>query len=381
MFHDVDAEVLSRRPGTKWGEAGPGVLPAWIAEMDFPPAPVVRDALLRCVSEDLGYPSWDAHPGRNPLRAALAERMEQRYGLVLDPGEVREFTDINQALQAVLMVTTQPGDTIAAHTPTYPPFLRTLETMDRRLLAAPYVPHEDGWAFSADRLAEDVAVTGCRVLLLVSPHNPTGHVLRRAELEALAEIVLRHDMLVVSDEIHSELVHEPHQHIPFASLGPELAARTVTLTSATKAFNVPGVRCAVGHIGPRGVREALSSPSHLYGEPNNFGVAATLAAWREGDSWLSELRPVLAANALALKEQLPAGVGYRVPEASYLAWLDCRDLDLPSDPRTFFHEKARVLLNDGRAFGPEGEGFVRLNFGTSPALLAEITRRMSEAVG
>ncbi|GHH30478.1 aminotransferase [Streptomyces rubradiris] len=379
MFDDLDVHALTRRPGVKWSRAEPDVLPAWIAEMDFPPAPAVREALLRCVDEDLGYPSWDGRPTQIPLRTAFAERMRERYGWVLDPGHVREFTDINQGLQAVLRVATGPGDGVAVHTPTYPPFLETVTSMERRVHPVPYTLHNEGWVFDSERLDRELADGGCRVLLLVNPHNPTGRVLRREELETLAELALRHDLLVVSDEIHSDLVHDPHRHIPFASLSPEVAARTVTLTSATKAFNVPGVRCAVAHVGAAEVRAALSRPTHLYGEPNTFGVAATLAAWRDGDSWLSRLRPVLARNAALVREEVPDGIGYRVPEASFLAWLDCRALGLGTDPYTFFLEKARVLLNDGRAFGPGGEGFVRLNFGTSPAILRDILSRMREA--
>jgi len=381
VFDDVDPSSLARRPGVKWSQAEPGVLPAWIAEMDFPPAPAVREALLRCVEEDLGYPAWDGRPEQIPLRAAFAERMRERYGWDADPAQVREFTDINQGLQAVLLAATRPGDAVAVHTPTYPPFLATVAGMERRLLPVPYVLQDEGWAFDADRFDRELAEGGCRVLLLVNPHNPTGRVLRRPELESLAELALRHDLLVVSDEIHADLVHGPYRHIPFASLSPEVAARTVTLTSATKAFNVPGARCAVAHVGAAGIRTALAQPSHLYGEPNNFGVAATLAAWREGDSWLAQLLPVLERNAALVGEELPRGIGYRAPQGSFLAWLDCRALDLGTDPHTFFLEKARVLLNDGRAFGPGGEGFVRLNFATSPAVLRDILGRMRAAVG
>ncbi|MEU8552102.1 aminotransferase class I/II-fold pyridoxal phosphate-dependent enzyme [Streptomyces roseoverticillatus] len=381
MFEDVELSSLTRRPGVKWNRAAPDVLPAWIAEMDFPPAPAVREALIRCAQEDLGYPAWDGRPEEIPLRAAFAERMRARYGWVLDAGHVREFTDINQGLQAVLAVATRPGDGVAVHTPAYPPFLATVTGMERRLHSIPYVRQDGGWVFDAGRLDRELAGGDCRVLLLVNPHNPTGRVLRRRELETLAELACRHDLLVISDEIHSDLVHGSHRHIPFASLSPEVAARTVTLTSATKAFNVPGVRCAVAHIGAAGVREALASPSHLYGEPNTFGVAATLAAWQEGGSWLAQLRPVLERNADLVRAELPGGIGYTAPEGSFLAWLDCRFLDLPTDPYTFFLEKARVLLNDGRSFGPGGEGFVRLNFGTSPAVVREILGRMRDAVG
>ncbi|GAA2229358.1 MalY/PatB family protein [Streptomyces nogalater] len=380
MFDDLDVRALSRRPGAKWSRAQPGVLPAWIAEMDFPPAPAVREALLRCVEDDLGYPSWDGRAEENPLRTAFAERMRARHGWQPDPAHVREFTDINQGLQAVLNVATRPGDGVVVHTPTYPPFLETIASMGRRTHAVPYTPDGDGWTFDADRLDRELREGTSRVLLLVNPHNPTGRVLDPEELRALARLALRHDLLVVADEVHADLVHEPHRHIPFASLGDEVAARTVTLTSATKTFNVPGVRCAVAHVGAAGVREALARPTHLYGEPNTFGVAATLAAWEQGEAWLAELRQVLARNAALVRGGLPAGVGYRMPQATFLAWLDCREPGLEPDPFTFFRDKARVLLNDGRAFGPGGEGFVRLNFATSRSILEDILRRIRESL-
>lgn len=380
MLDDLDVHALSRRPGVKWNRADPDVLPAWIAEMDFPPAPCVREALMRCVENDLGYPSWDGRPADNPLRAAFAERMQGRYGWVLAPSHVREFTDINQGLQAILGVATQPGDGIVVHTPTYPPFLETIAGMGRRLHAVPYTQDSESWVFDADRLDRELEERTSRVLLLVNPHNPTGRALRREELETVARLALRHDLLVIADEIHADLVHDPHRHIPFASLSAEVAARTVTLTSATKAFNVPGVRCAIAHVGAHEVRAALANPSHLYGEPNTFGVAATLAAWREGDAWLSQLRPILARNADLVRKGLPSGVRYGTPQATFLAWLDCRELELNTDPHTFFLKEARVLLNDGRSFGPGGEGFVRLNFGTSPDILREILHRMRRAL-
>ncbi|MFD0395768.1 aminotransferase class I/II-fold pyridoxal phosphate-dependent enzyme [Streptomyces nogalater] len=281
MFDDLDVRALSRRPGAKWSRAQPGVLPAWIAEMDFPPAPAVREALLRCVEDDLGYPSWDGRAEENPLRTAFAERMRARHGWQPDPAHVREFTDINQGLQAVLNVATRPG-TASWCTPR--PTRRSWRPSRAwwRTHAVPYTPDGDGWTFDADRLDRELREGTSRVLLLVNPHNPTGRVLDPEELRALARLALRHDLLVVADEVHADLVHEPHRHIPFASLGDEVAARTVTLTSATKTFNVPGVRCAVAHVGAAGVREALARPTHLYGEPNTFGVAATLAAWEQG---------------------------------------------------------------------------------------------------
>lgn len=381
MFDDLDLESLRRRPGVKWASAKPGVLPAWIADMDFSVPPVVRDALVRAVDADLGYPAWDDQPSLNPLRDAFAERMSRRYDASFDPSHVRLFTELIQALQVILHVATRPGDAVAMHTPAYSPFLHTLKDMDRRLVPIPMVDTGDGWTFDADRLAEDVARHGCRALVLVNPHNPTGRAFTRDELAAIAEIADRHDLLVISDEIHSDLTYDPYRHIPFASLGEEAATRTVTLTSASKAFNLAGLRCSVAHVGDRRVREALEAqPPLLFGEVNSLGVLATLAAWQEGDDWLAGARATLTRNRRLIAESLPAGIRHHLPEATYLAWLDCRELGLGTDPAAFFLARAGVMLSSGPGFGPGGDGFARLNFATSGPILEEMLRRMRAAV-
>ncbi|WFB10621.1 aminotransferase class I/II-fold pyridoxal phosphate-dependent enzyme [Streptomyces sp. LX-29] len=381
MFDDLDPETLRRRTGLKWAAAAPGVLPAWIADMDFPVADPVREVLRRGAEGDLGYPEWDDRPGANPLRELFTERMRQRYDVALDPAHVRVFTELIQTLQAVLHVATRPGDAVAMHTPAYPPFLKTLADMDRRLVPLPMLDGADGWSFDVDRLAADVAEHGCRAIVLVNPHNPTGRALTREELSAIAEIAERHDLLVISDEIHGELVHAPARHIPFTSLGEDVAARTVTLTSASKAFNLAGLRCSVAHIGHAGVRRALDAlPPLLFGEVSSLSVLATAAAWRHGDDWLAEVLATLDRNRLLLAESLPQGVRHHTPEATYLAWLDCRGLGLGQDPAAFFLDRAGVMLNSGLDFGPGGEGFARLNFATSGPVLEEILRRLRAAV-
>ena len=378
---DLDLDQLHSRTGMKWAVTGPDVLPAWVADMDFPVPPAVREAIIRCVDTDLGYPIWTNSGEGRTLPDAFAERMERRYGFSPDPAYVHEFTDVKQALQVILHVATEPGDGVALHVPAYPPFLETLASMGRPLVPIPMHETADGWGFDADRLAADVVRRRCRALLLVNPQNPTGRAFRRAELLALAEIALAHDLLVISDEIHSDLVFAPAAHIPFASLGPEIAERTVTVTSATKAFNVAGIRCAVAHLAPRRVREAIAAqPDALFGEVGILGVAATLAAWRDSDDWLTEVMAVLDRNRRRLFAALPPGVTGRPPEATYLAWLDCRALDIGPDPVPFFQERAGVLLSGGPPFGPGGHGFARVNFATSGPILDEILSRMSAAV-
>lgn len=374
MFDELDPDDLRRRPGVKWALARPGVLSAWVADMDFAAPAPVRAAVAR--HADFGYPLWDERPEHNPLRGAFVERMAARHGVAFDPAHVRLFTELNQALQAVLHVATAPGDAVAVHTPTYPPFLETVHGMGRRLVPIPYVDDGSGWTFDAERLAADVVRHGVRALVLVNPHNPTGRVLTRTELTAIAAVAEEHDLVVIADEIHSDLTYNGFTHVPFASLCPH---RTVTLYAASKSYNLAGLRCAVAHLGDARVRSGLASlPPLLLGEVSVLSVLATLAAWQECEDWLAEARATLARNRALVADGLPPGVRHHSPEATYLAWLDCRGLDLDVDPAAFFLERADVLLSPGPDYG--AAGFVRLNFATSGPLVSEMLERMRAAV-
>ncbi|MGW4843884.1 MalY/PatB family protein [Nocardia brasiliensis] len=376
----VDIGDLRRRAGVKWARAGAGVLPGWIADMDFPVPDAVRAVLQRAAAGDLGYPAWDEQPELNPLPHAFATRMRDRYDFAIDPAQVHVFTELIQVVQIVLQLTTRPGDAVAVHTPTYPPFLETLRVMGRRLVPIPMIETADGWSFDAERMAADVRESDCRALIMVNPNNPTGHVFDRAELTAIAEIACRHDLVVIADEIHAELTHDPYRHLPIGSLGPEIAARTVTLNSASKAFNLAGLRCCVAHVGDRRVREALAAqPPKLYGQVSALSVLATQAAWQQGDEWSARTRAVLTANRDLVAASLPPQLRFRPPRASYLAWIDCRALELDQDPAAFFLAEGKVMLLSGPDFGPGGTGFARLNFATYPPVLIELLDRMRAA--
>lgn len=371
---------LRAKRGVKWRRPGAQVLPAWVADMDFAVCPAVHDAISDLLERgDLGYPDWTS----NPLAEPFSERMSTRYGWRPDPGHVRGVTDLIQAVQIVTELCTKPGDGVVAHVPNYPPFLASLATMGRQLVPSPMVTSGTRWSFDAERLEKQVRTDGAKVLLLVNPHNPTGRVLDRYELTQLAEIACRHDLIVISDEIHAELIHGNAEHIPFASLSAEIEARTITITSASKSFNLAGLRAAVAHVGPAWVRDAWDRlPPDLLGATNVIGVEATLAAWRAGDSWLGELRDHLTAQRDHFATQIHtlAGVTLRLPEATYLAWLDCTSTRIAGDPSDFFAEHGHVKLSPGPSFGPGGEGHARLNFATSRPMLDEIIKRMSIAL-
>ncbi|GII91722.1 MalY/PatB family protein [Sinosporangium siamense] len=374
----ITLDSIGPRAGMKWGTTPQGIIPAWIADMDFPIAPEIQSALTSRAANDLGYPTWIDQPPAGPLSEAFAEYMELKHGWRPDPGHVRSYTDINQALQILLHVMTSPGDRVAFHTPGYYPFFETCAEMDRPLLPIPMIPEGDSWRFDLDRLAADLADGRCRVLLLVNPHNPTGRVMTRAELTGLAELAERHDLLVLADEIHADLIHGSAEHIPFATILPE---RTVTLTSATKAFNLGGIRCSAIHVGVPAVRDALDrQPTHIYGAANLLGVEASVAAWRHGGEWLQAVRTVLDRNRHLVAKLLPEGVGYRVPEATYLAWLDFSALNLGEEPADFLLRDAQVRLSPGPAFGPGGDGFARLNFATSGPILEQMLNRLANAI-
>lgn len=383
-FENLDLRWLRRKEGVKWRRAEQDVLPAWMADMDFPVAQPISEAISAAVLRgDLGYPFWSNWMGSSPLAEPFAHRMNELYGWQPRPDWVRNMSDLVQAIQVVLYLATQPGEAVALHAPNYPPILKTITLMGRRVITSLLERAGDDWSFDPGRLEQDMTRAGCRTLIFVNPHNPTGHVFTQAELQALADIAVRNDMLVVADEIFAELAFPPHRHIPLASLGPDIASRTVTLTSATKAFNIAGLRCAVAHVGSARLREAFDAcPPDLFGVLDVLGVEATKAAWDKGGAWLAALLDHLRANrdliAATVAAQAPA-IGYHPPQAAFLAWLDCRRLETATEPAAFFQEKARVMLLAGEGFGPGGAGFARLNFATSTGILTEILARMTTA--
>jgi cystathionine beta-lyase len=365
---------LRAKQGVKWARPGPDLIPAWVADMDFPVAPPIRAALSAMIDRgDLGYPEWSA----NPLAEAFADRMKRSFGWAADPALVKPLADLIQGVQVLLHLATEPEDGVVVHLPNYPPFPAAIGVMRRRLVPVQLVP--DGQSWSWDHTALVGAALQSRVLLLVNPQNPTGRAFTRVELEELAEVAEQHDLLVISDEIHAELAHRPHEHIPFASLAPD---RTVTITSATKAYNIAGVRTAVVHVGPEWVRKRWDDlPPFLLGHPNALGVEATVAAWRDCDDWLAGLREHLHTQRdhLAARVTDLPGLSMRVPDGGYLAWLDCTAADL-GDPAGFFRANAKLELAPGPDYDPQATDWVRLNFATGRAVLDEILDRMAASL-
>jgi cystathionine beta-lyase len=377
-------DALRSRRSAKWSRYGADVLPAWVAEMDFTVPSPVRAAIDRIRdADDYGYPLRDGRRADQIMAEAFSNRMKTRFGW--KPAEDRTFAlaDLVQALFACVVAFSDPGDDVVLQMPAYPPFHDAIRDTGRELVAH-RVSYGDGRAdMNVDGL-EALLSERSRIILLCNPQNPTGHVYTRAELMVIADVAIRHDLVVVSDEIHCDLIYSG-AHIPFASLGDEIAARTVTLNSATKSFNIPGLRCAVMHFGSAELMQRFTGriPRKVLGVPNSMGVDATVAAWAEGQPWLDEvvshLREMRDHVAETIASSMP-DLQFHCPDATYLGWIDCSSLRLNQPAFDFFHDRARVAFNAGETFDPERADFVRFNFATSRPLIDEILARMQQAL-
>ena len=378
ILGDCSLSRLRQRKSFKWRTYGPDVLPAFVAEMDFDPADEIKEAIIAALrAGDCGYP----HVGE--LGLAFAEFAADRLGWSPDPGLVFAVPDVMSAIAEVIQAVTGPGAGVVINPPVYAPFFFRLELLGRQVVEAPLAVASDG-GYDLDLAALDTALAqpGVAAYLLCNPHNPLGRVWTEDQLLAVAELCARHDVFVLVDEIHAPLVLPGARHVPFHALGHPAAREAVVFTSASKGWNIPGLKCGIAVAGTARTAEILTQrwdallSSHL-------GVLATVAALRSARPWLDAVVAQMDANAGLLRtlldEHVP-GVGYRRPQASFLAWLDCRQLGLGDDPAAAFLDRGRVALSPGPDFGSQGNGFARLNMGTSPELLAEAVRRMAVAV-
>ena len=378
---DLDAltiDGLRRRVSEKWSTYPPDILPAWVAEMDFPLAGPVRAVLARAAGEgDVGYPLGLRETG---IQQAFADRAAERFGWPVDPARVEVLSEVVQGMHVAMRAFSEPGDGALVQTPIYPPFLGVVRETGRRLVENRLdAGAGHGIDFDALRAA---AGPGTAIAFLCNPHNPTGRAFAREELEALAALAIERDWIVVMDEIHADLVFEGRPHIPFASLGEEVARRTITLTSATKAFNIPGLRCAVAHFGSEALQQRFNAAvsRRERGGLGLLGLHATVAAWRHGEPWLDDVRAVLERNrdrvADFVRERLPRAK-LVAPQATYLAWIDFSAYGLEPSPGRWLARHGRVALSDGPNFGTGLEGYARLNFATSGPILDEIFERIA----
>ncbi len=374
---DASLERLRAIGSVKWSQH-PDAIGAFVAEMDFGTAAPIAAALHEAV--DLGQLGY--------LSDRLAARMSQAwsgyardvYGWDVPPERVRPLADVVSGLVAAIEHFSRPGSAVILPTPAYMPFLVVPPALGREVVQVPMAT-QDGRAV-LDLDAIDAAYgAGADLLVLCNPHNPGGRVHERAELAALAEVVERHGGRVFSDEIHAPLVYDGHRHVPYATVSPTAARHTVTATSASKAWNLPGTKCAqlvLSNDEDAATWAEVGSMSE-HGA-STLGVVATIAAYEQGRPWLAEVVAYLDGNrrllADLLAERIPE-IGYTPPEGTYLAWLDCRALDLGDHPAEFFREQAGVALTDGPACGVVGAGFARYTLATPRAILEQTVDQMA----
>ncbi len=378
-FEDLDLDRLRRRRSEKWRAFPPDVLPAFIAEMDYDLAEPVVAALRSALDlDDCGYAS-PAGLGEAFARFAVA-----RHDWAVDPALVHLIPDVMAGVDLIFAMTTEPGDGVVINTPAYPPFFAHISGAGRKVVEVPLVRRDGRWDLDFDAL-EAAFAAGARGYLLCNPHNPTGRVFSAADLGRIAALAERFGVMVVADEIHAALTLPGARHTPFVSLGGPAAEHGVTLASASKAFNVAGLKAAVAVAGSPTMQRLLDRlPANSRYGAGLFGVLASLAAWDSGGEWLDALLGQLdharAEFGALLARQLPQA-GYDPPEASYLAWVDVSRLGLGANPAQAFLDRGRVALGDGLRFGAPGQGHVRVTIGTSSSLLAGIVDRMAAAVG
>jgi cystathionine beta-lyase len=364
----------------KWRRYGDDVLPLWVADMDFTsPEPILRALRERVDHGIFGYP---AEPPE--LRPVITERLQRLYGWKVEPEALVFLPGVVVGFNLAIRAVSSPGEGALAQTPVYFPILDAPCHTDCILDEMQLTREPDG-RYEIDFDLFEAAITGrTRVFVLCNPHNPVGRVYRRDELERMAEICLRHNVVICSDEIHCDLVFRGHQHLPIATLAPEVAERTITLMAPSKTYNIPGLHCSVAIIeNPELRQQFVAARCGLVCSVNVMGLVAGLAAYRDGQPWLDAVLDYLEANRDFLADYVAAslpGVSMHKPEGTYLAWLDCRQAGIPGNPHEFFVDKARVALNDGAVFGRGGEGFVRLNFGCPRSTLVEALDRMRDAL-
>lgn len=370
-FEVLTVEQLRRRSSVKWERYGPEVVPVWVAEMDLLPAPEVVEALCAAVrAGDTGYPS------STPVYAeAFAEFAGGRWGWTPDVADTSMCADAMTGIRVLVEALVAPGGRVVIPSPVYPPFAQFTREAQRRVVPVGLTP-----TGRLDLAAIEAALAaGPAVLLLCSPHNPTGVVHTRGELAAVADVAARHGASVVVDEVHGPLVSDPVRFVPWLAVSD----RGFAVTSAAKAFNLAGLKAAIMVAGPES-RDALRRlPDGVRFGASHLGVIGHAAAYRADPAWLDSVNVAVAANATRLRErlaeQLPE-VRMQVPEATYLAWLDCRDTGLGDDPAAAFLAHGQVALTAGMPFGRGGRGFARFNVACSAEVLDEAVRRMATAL-
>ena len=379
----VEAEPLSRlrqRTSEKWRAYPDDVLPLFVAEMDYPLAPPIAEALHAAVDRsDTGYIGPDDRTQR-----AFAGFAQRRWGWDVDPARTRTTTDVGVVLVESLRAVIRPGDRVVITPPVYPPFYDFIPEAGGVVEEVPLLSGGTdgaGWALDLDGL-ERAFTGGATAFLLCNPHNPLGLVHPREELAAVAALAAHHGVHVVSDEVHAPLTHREATFTPFLSVSDEARRVGIAAHAASKAWNLAGLKCALFvTASPEQAERVHALPIEVEVRTSLFGRIATKAAYTSGEEWLDGALTAIETNrallSVLLTDRLPR-VGYREPHASYLAWLDFRELGWGDDPAARILEEARVAVNPGRDFGAQGAGFIRLNLACSPSVLTDAIDRIAD---
>jgi len=380
MEYDFD-RVLERRntDSMKWSKYDDDVIPLWVADMDF----VSADPIIQALHQRVDHRIYGYTLPPQELRTLIQERLKRLYDWSIREDDIVFLPGLVTGLNLCYHVFSDPGDGVLIQPPVYFHFVRDPVLHGRVLDDPPLVQKGDTYEINFSDFERGITHR-TKTFLLCNPHNPVGRVLTLKELEAIADICLRHNVIICSDEIHCDLLYPGHRHLPIASLGPEVAKQSVTLLSPSKTFNLAGFDFGFAIIPNPELRKIWQTVSSgLIPGVNIMGHVAARAAYKYGQEWLDQALAYLTVNrdflAQYLKEKLP-GIRMTKMEATYLAWLDCRNAGIPGNPSEFFLKRARVALNDGLEFGRGGEGFVRLNFACSRKTLTEALDRMALAL-
>jgi cystathionine beta-lyase len=379
MTFDFDQVFDRHHTGsTKWSRYPADVLPMWVADMDFAAPPVIIQALQK----RLQHPLLGYSVAQDDLRDAIVADLWNKYQWRVEPQELIFLPGVESGFNMALHALVQAQQNVVVQVPNYPPLRHAPTHWGLNKVELSFDTQADG-TYSTPLETLRQSLSGGGALLLSNPHNPLGKAFPREELQAVADICLAQDAWIISDEIHAELCFDGRRHIPTASLGPDVARRTITLMSASKAYNIAGLKTSFMIIQDRALRERVNhARCGMVDSVNPLGMEATRVAYAEGAPWLGELQGYLQANrdylVDAVRTRLP-GVSMNVPQSTYLAWLDCTALGL-ENPQRFFLEQAKVGLSPGLDFGDDHQQFVRLNFGCPRALLEEGIARMERSL-
>jgi len=380
MRYDFDQVRERRRSDSiKWKKYGDEVIPLWVADMDFISAEPILEALRQRVDQD--FFGYTCPPGA--LRLLIREHLQRRYRWEIQDEELFFVPGLVCGLNLSFLSFTNPGEGVLVQPPVYHHFVKDPVLHGRTLVDPPLVPRGDTYEIDFDAFEQSIT-DRTKIFILCNPHNPVGRVYTQQELQRLADICLRHGLIICSDEIHCDLLYPPFRHIPMATLSPEIADRCVTLMSLSKTYNLAGLGFAFAIIQNPQLQKSWKNTSlGIVPHVTIMGHVAALAALKEGGEWLAQVLAYLRDSrdflSQYMKERLPGIHGTHI-EATYLAWLDCRQAGTPGDPFDFFLTEAKVALMDGKEFGRGGEGFVRLNFACPRKTLTEALDRMSDAI-